>query len=840
MTAVDVFYDPDSYTAAEGGGAVTVTVKLHVAPGREVIVPITHPNAGTATTGDYSGVPTSVTFAAAETEKTFTITAVDDTDDDDDETVILGFENLPPSVTAPDTPTRPDTATVTITDNDDAPVTAVDVFYDPDSYTAAEGGGAVTVTVKLHVAPGREVIVPITHPNAGTATTGDYSGVPTSVTFAAAETEKTFTITAVDDTDDDDDETVILGFENLPPSVTAPDTNTRPADATVTITDNDDAPVTAVDVFYDPDSYTAAEGGGAVTVTVKLHVAPGREVIVPITHPNAGTATTGDYSGVPTSVTFAAAETEKTFTITATDDTDDDDDETVILGFENLPPSVTAPDTNTRPADATVTITDNDDAPITPATATVAEGNTQVITVTLSATFGTDKVIPLSIGGTATAGATNDYTGVPTNVTVAANTTTATFTITTRADGVADNGETITISLGTPPSGVTNGTPNTATVTITDDDVTAVEVFYDPDSYTAAEGGGAVTVTVKLDQAPGREVIVPLTHPNDGTATTGDYSGVPTSVTFAATETEKTFTITAVDDTVDDDNETVILGLENLPPSVTGPDTPTRPDTATVTITDNDNPPAPPRRRPPPTVTVPTVTVSYGAPTYTVPEGGTISVTMVLSDAPGREVLIPLTETPGGGTTRDDYYGAPTRLTFSPTQTSWIFTFTAIDDTDDDDGETVTFGFGTLPPGVAVGTYPTAIVTITDNDTSVVDDPPAVIVTPTILTFPEGSGGTYTVVLTSRPTGPVTVTPTVVGDRDVTVDKPSLTFTVHNWDIPQTVRVRGAEDDDTTNDWATIEHEVSGANYESVPARDVDVTVIDDSRVRPPADGPTG
>ena len=40
---------------------------------------------------------------------------------------------------------------------------------------------------------------------------------------------------------------------------------------------------------------------------------------------------------------------------------------------------------------------------------------------------------------------------------------------------------------------------------------------------------------------------------------------------------------------------------------------------------------------------------------------------------------------------------------------------------------------------MAVGTYPTATITITGNDTRVLGDRPAVIVTPTMLTFPEGS-----------------------------------------------------------------------------------------------------
>ena len=53
-------------------------------------------------------------------------------------------------------------------------------------------------------------------------------------------------------------------------------------------------------------------------------------------------------------------------------------------------------------------------------------------------------VIPLSVAGTAGSG---DYSGVPTSVTINANTRTQTFTLNAVADSVADTGETIIISI---------------------------------------------------------------------------------------------------------------------------------------------------------------------------------------------------------------------------------------------------------------------------------------------------------------------------------------------------------------------------------------------------------
>ena len=382
------------------------------------------------------------------------------------------------------------------------------------------------------------------------------------------------------------------------------------------------------------------------------------------------------------------------------------------------------PDTAARPADATVTITDNDDAPVPPPTVTVSfgaptytvpEGGTISVTVLLSDAPGREVLIPLTEtpGGGATR---DDYYGVLSRLIYSPTQTSWLFTFTATNDtDDDDDGKTVTLGFGTLPPGVAAGTYPTATITITDNDDApvpppTVTVSFGAPTYTVPEGG-TISVTVLLSDAPGREVLIPLTETPGGGATRDDYYGVLSRLIYSPTQTSWLFTFTATNDTDDDDDgKTVTLGFGTLPPGVAAGTYPT----ATITITDNDDAPVPP----------PTVTVSFGAPTYTVPEGGTISVTVLLSDAPGREVLIPLTETPGGGATRDDYYGVLSRLIYSPTQTSWLFTFTATNDTDDDDGKTVTLGFGTLPPGVAAGTYPTATITITSNGTSFVGRPP--------------------------------------------------------------------------------------------------------------------
>ena len=79
------------------------------------------------------------------------------------------------------------------------------------------GSGAYS-TVTLSEAPERVlavpiVAVPIVVVSTVGATSGDYTVMPMSVSFAASETSKTLTFSAAGDGDDDDDESVVLGFD---------------------------------------------------------------------------------------------------------------------------------------------------------------------------------------------------------------------------------------------------------------------------------------------------------------------------------------------------------------------------------------------------------------------------------------------------------------------------------------------------------------------------------------------------------------------------------------------------------------------------------------------------
>ena len=91
-----------------------------------------------------------------------------------------------------------------------------------------------------------------------------------------------------------------------------------------------------------------------------------------------------------------------------------------------------------------------------------------------------------------------------------------------------------------------------------------------------------------------------------------------------------------------------------------------------------------------------------------------------------------------------------------------------------------------------------------------------------------GASASYTVALDGQPSGDVVIV-TSSDNGDVTTQPASLTFTRDNWETPQTVTVRAAQDDDAVDDSATIGHTVSGAQgYAGIDVASVSVSVADD------------
>ena len=96
--------------------------------------------------------------------------------------------------------------------------------------------------------------------------------------------------------------------------------------------------------------------------------------------------------------------------------------------------------------------------------------------------------------------------------------------------------------------------------------------------------------------------------------------------------------------------------------------------------------------------------------------GKLVSVKVVLSADPEREVAVPVSRNNQGDATDDDLTGVPEHVTFNAGDTVATFSVTATDDSDHGGSKSVALGFGTLPSRVSAGTNSQTTVSITDND----------------------------------------------------------------------------------------------------------------------------
>ena len=102
-------------------------------------------------------------------------------------------------------------------------------------------------------------------------------------------------------------------------------------------------------------------------------------------------------------------------------------------------------------------------------------------------------------------------------------------------------------------------------------------------SYQLPEKDGTITVPVRLNRAETTPVSVNYATA-DGTAEAGkDYEAASGTLTFAPGETEKSVTLRALDDAIDEPTETFALNLSDASGATIGPRA-----TATVAIADDD------------------------------------------------------------------------------------------------------------------------------------------------------------------------------------------------------------------------------------------------------------
>ena len=379
-------------------------------------------------------------------------------------------------------------------------------------------------------------------------------------------------------------------------------------------------------------------------------------------------------------------------------------------------------------------------------------------------------------------------------------------------------GTTYTVRVAATKSGETDGAWSTET-TGTPTAPATPEISIAAGTSPVTEGTAA-SFTVNATSQPASNLTVNLTVAQDTTdgadhVASGNL-GTKT-VTIMAGQSSATYTVATVADAVDEPNGSVTVTVE------TGSDytvavSPS--NSASVTVNDND--------------AGRSLTVGPAMGQTVDEDAGTVNTTVTASgltafkfrcwaDLADTNTTAAAGDFSGLATTFANASGAAFDFKSSAEHT---VSLTVTDDAVDEPNEALRIRckLDSDQGGTAFGTL-----TITDDDTA------GVTVDPTTLTVTEGgAAGSYGVVLTSQPTGTVTVTPSSSDTGAATVSPNSLSFTTSTWSTEQTVTVSPVNDTDANGENVTVSNAVSSgySNYDTntavaVTASGVSVTVND-------------
>ena len=328
----------------------------------------------------------------------------------------------------------------------------------------------------------------------------------------------------------------------------------------------------------------------------------------------------------------------------------------------------------------------------------------------------------------------------------------------------------------------------TGTYTVEVSVIDTVGLVVDPDSLPLAEGTSG-TYVVSLSAAPRGTVTVTVTASD---AVDLDIA----SLTFTTEDwaTPQTVTVTAAQDPDAADEEAAIShtasggGYQDV--------------TAEVSVTVDDDE---------------TAGLRLSSTELEVNESATTTYTVQLESPPTETVTVRVWRSNSGVTL------STTELTFTSADWSSPKTVT-VTGADDNDSSPEDVTLTHRSSGAEYDSADTMTVEVTVSD----DDTPGVMVDTTSVDLTEGGTATYTVVLQTQPSADVAVALTLTGSDDVAASPETLRFTDLNWDIARTVTVKGLQDDDASDEAATVGHTASGGGYDSVTIGDVSVAVDDD------------
>ena len=649
----------------------------------------------TTDAGDHGALmPTMVSWPVGDTaDKTVMVPITDDMAFENSESFDLSF-----MITAGlATPAAPATTTVTIADNDTAPV------FDLSPAGANEGGNLVyTVTKSGATQLSASVDYAITA-GAGTET-ADFQAVdPLSgtLTFAPMDTMMTVTILAVDDA-------IFEPAEDVDGTLSMPvNASIGTGTGAATIAASDTAPVVSI-------------AGAAVTetdanqpITFALTKVGLTELPATVNYATTdGTAMTpGDYIAGPDAlsgmVTFAPGSTMESITLTVVGD--DIFEPTAMETFDIALSMPTSASIGTGMA--TGIITEDDTPPMngtlqfTMAATTITETGAMA-TINVSRSGGTQGMVSVdyaTMDGTATAGA--DYVMTSGTLTWAdADGADKSFMVMITDDATDEPDETITLMLSNAQGGASIGMPNLATLTIQDDDPPPMNGSLQFTTAMSMVNENAGTATITVSRMGGTTGMVSVDYTTmDGTATAGaDYVMTSGTLTWAdADGADKSFMVMITDDATDEPDETITLMLSNAQ----GGASIGMPNQATLTIQDDDPPPMNGSLQF--TTAMSMVNENAGTATITVSRmGGTTGM-----------VSVDYATMDGTATAGADYVMTSGTLTWADADgADKSFMVMITDDATDEPDETITLMLSNAQGGASIGMPNLATLTIQDDD----------------------------------------------------------------------------------------------------------------------------
>ncbi len=470
-------FSATSVAAAENAGSGTITVVRIGNTNGTDSVQFASSNGGATAGQDYVSTNGSLTFAPGETNKTFTVKVLEDTTSENTESVNITLSNpsagvLGPIVTAP----------LLILDND-----ATFSFSAP-TYSVGESFTNVFVTVVRNGGTNLSSAVSFTTSDNTASNLFDYFTASGTLTFSPGQVTNNFTVLIFDDS-------LIEGTETVNLSLFSP-TNAvlgNQPSALLNIVDNDQS------VGFSTTNYVVNEKSTNAVITLVRRGIPTGTISVSIVSAN-GTAIGGsDYAIVNQTVGWTNGDlAPKTIFIPVADDGVVEGSETVFLSLTNATAGVFA-----DIGSAVLTIVDDAGSIAFASTSYSANETDGFAAIQLVRTGGSNGVVSIdyiATGVNATAGL--DYTNATGTIAFGNGEVTKSILLPIINDSLSEGSETLNLVLTNAAGGALLGVPNSASLTLIDDelDIRAIGAALISESMNPSNGviDPGETVTLQL------------------------------------------------------------------------------------------------------------------------------------------------------------------------------------------------------------------------------------------------------------------------------------------------------------------------------------------------------